>query len=126
MPIPELHTAPALSRFAAFFNLITNPLIRFQVDQFILIRLSWFNSSYQLLSIVEAVGQAPSELELGMSSACILISLFLGVGGLVGVEIEGNANSAPTELELEGFGSNEVWAKNIINLPRRNIFQKYF
>ena len=43
--------------------------------------------------------QAQTELELGMSSASILILLFL-VGGwvvglVVGVEIEVNANSAP-------------------------------
>ena len=45
--------------------------------------------------MIVTVVKAPTEFELGLSFASILILLFLGVGGWVGAEIEVNANSAP-------------------------------
>ena len=49
--------------------------------------------------------QAQNEQKLGLSSAGILFLLFLQLGEWVswwvGVEIKVDANSAPTELELE-------------------------
>ena len=50
--------------------------------------------------IVTAV-QAPTEFELGLSFASILIILFSGLGWWVGVEIEVNVTSAKVEVEVE-------------------------